>query len=575
MPLLGRKFSSTEQKKGVILPLQAMLDNIITVFRGGYKARLILFCLIAAFYTLSCNHFSRVLFSFDMAEWKAYSLYMVISFTYCYAFFLSLILLAGVSRVVAYGVLPLCSMIQFAAYYARTRYGACDIPAIVYSACDTTWEEASVYINFRSAVLFSCMMMSAFCLGYILRRLSPIKPKWKNILALLVTTSFLLSIPIVVKSFFPSIAKAASRYYILEDLMGFYMTNSDMDYYMDKKVYAEMDVFSSAYFPSNAIKETALTIYSYYFPPVLPDATPKPSRQVRKPLPQAVVLFIGESFRSDHSPFNGYYRNTLPRLSEEKNIINLPALHSRKTSTIQSIYSILTDTNPKTLQPDHGSFLGIIKKHGMGTSLLVSQNTEGKWWQFPTIYPLLDGKIDYMNRPETDKDYQEELGKIQQNGLSQFILIEDGTGHLPYRSQNKVFGNSDSKDWVIEDVATMVDCYDNCLLDTDARLSSIIEALRDKDAILIYTSDHGESFGEGGFYVHGGPVTRKEQTHVFAFIWYSDTYKERRPEIVEALRQNAGRFVSHDYIYHTIISMCGLASDVQRLEQDMTRPQPQ
>ncbi len=550
-----------------------MLDNIITVFR--YKARLILFCLIAAFYTFACNHFSRVLVSFDLAEWKAYGLYMVISFAYFYAFFLSLILLAGVSRIVAYVVLPLCSIIQFTAYYAGTRYGACDIPAIVYSACDTTWEEASVYVNFRSAVLFSFMIMSSFCLGYILRCLSPIKAKGKNILVLLVTTSFLLVLPIVIKYSFPSIAKAASHYHVLEAPEEFRKAGNNMDYYMDRMVYLEHNVFFDAYLPIFPTEQVVFAIYSYFFPPVLPDATTQPSRQVRNPLPQAVVLFIGESFRSDHSPFNGYYRNTLPRLSEEKNIINLPALHSRKTATIHSIYSILTDTNPKTVQPDHSSFLGIIKKHGIGTSLLVSQNTEGMWWQFPTIYPLLDGKIDYKSRPGTDRDYQEELDKIQQAGSSQFILIEDGTGHVPYRSQNQVFGHSDSRDLVIGDAATMVDCYDNCLLDTDARLHAIIDSLRDKDAILLYTSDHGESFGEGGFYCHGGPVTRKEQTHVFAFIWYSDTYKERRPEIVEALRQNAGRFVSHDYIYHTIISMCGLASDVQRPEQDMTRPQPQ
>ncbi|MBQ8672330.1 MAG: sulfatase-like hydrolase/transferase [Alphaproteobacteria bacterium] len=33
---------------------------------------------------------------------------------------------------------------------------------------------------------------------------------------------------------------------------------------------------------------------------------------------------------------------------------------------------------------------------------------------------------------------------------------------------------------------------------TDFIISSIIDMLRDKNAFLIYTSDHGESFGERG-----------------------------------------------------------------------------
>lgn len=95
--------------------------------------------------------------------------------------------------------------------------------------------------------------------------------------------------------------------------------------------------------------------------------------------------------------------------------------------------------------------------------------------------------------------------------------------------------------------------------------------MRDKDALLFFTSDHGESLGENKRWGHGGPTSLKEQTHVCAFIWYSDLYAQQHPEIIKALKQNAQRFTSHRQLYHTIISICGLKSSLQINSEDMTK----
>lgn len=103
-----------------------------------------------------------------------------------------------------------------------------------------------------------------------------------------------------------------------------------------------------------------------------------------------------------------------------------------------------------------------------------------------------------------------------------------------------------------------------------ATAHAVIDTLKSSSAITLFTSDHGESFGEQGRYGHGGACSAKEQTHVCAFIWYSDAYATQHPEVINALRANAARFTTFEHIYHTIISMGGIASDIQVPELDMT-----
>lgn len=546
----------------------------IRAFLGKRKTRFVFVCIVALFFTLAFYPFLFGFFYIDLKLLWEYIPSILVSIGYAYLFWFCMICMAGISRFFAYGILPVISIIQFTSRYASGQYGARDIRELTYVAIDATWKEVAAYIDLRNIILFSFLIVGAFVGVYILRCLSPLRSKRKNKVILLSILSILLALPLMVKAFLPSVAKAASHHLVLFIPLEYQTLNNNLDLFLDKMIYRERDCFLDSYFPVQSSRIVLQSIWSYWFPEPLKDASVLPLKQARDTMPGIVVLYIGESFRSDHSPFNGYRRNTTPKLLREKNIINLPAVHSRKTNTLSSIYSILTDTNPKTLKPEHGSFISILKKGGIGISLLVSENTEGKWYKFPTIYPLLNGYIDYMVRPGTNEDYRIQMNNIQQVQGPQFILIEDGTGHYPYAADNQTYGRLDARCMEIENPAIQ-DCYDNCLIDTDARLHAIIDTLRDKDAILLYTSDHGESLGENGYYGHGGPVTIKEQTHVFAFIWYSDLYKERRPDIIEALEQNASRFVSHDYIYHTIISMCGLASDVQRPEQDMTRPQPQ
>jgi glucan phosphoethanolaminetransferase (alkaline phosphatase superfamily) len=80
--------------------------------------------------------------------------------------------------------------------------------------------------------------------------------------------------------------------------------------------------------------------------------------------------------------------------------------------------------------------------------------------------------------------------------------------------------------------AELVSAYDNTILYTDYFLHQAIELLKtfpEHASMLMYISDHGESLGEHGIYLHGSPysIAPDVQKNVPFLIWMSDTFKQK------------------------------------------------
>jgi len=71
----------------------------------------------------------------------------------------------------------------------------------------------------------------------------------------------------------------------------------------------------------------------------------------------------------------------------------------------------------------------------------------------------------------------------------------------------------------------ITNAYDNSLLYTDHFIDKAIQLLEQNqgqyEVSLIYVSDHGESLGEQGLYLHGLPdlIAPEAQTHVPLLVW--------------------------------------------------------
>ncbi len=116
----------------------------------------------------------------------------------------------------------------------------------------------------------------------------------------------------------------------------------------------------------------------------------------------------------------------------------------------------------------------------------------------------------------------------------------------------------------------LVNAYDNSLVYTDHVLASAVRWLDGKsraenvDTALVYVSDHGESLGENNLYLHGLPYALAPdfQTHVPMLTWLSSAMQKRSGVRVDCLQKNAAAPLSHDNVFHAMLGLLDLQTQV-------------
>ena len=121
----------------------------------------------------------------------------------------------------------------------------------------------------------------------------------------------------------------------------------------------------------------------------------------------------------------------------------------------------------------------------------------------------------------------------------------------------------------------IVNAYDNTIAYTDhvlARQIGLLKAAGEHlDSMMIYLSDHGESLGEQGVYLHGLPYSfaPRQQKEVPLMIWTSQGFAERTRLDSSCLQARAQQPASHDNLYHTMLGASDMRNAVYRPELDV------
>jgi lipid A ethanolaminephosphotransferase len=106
--------------------------------------------------------------------------------------------------------------------------------------------------------------------------------------------------------------------------------------------------------------------------------------------------------------------------------------------------------------------------------------------------------------------------------------------------------------------------YDNTILYTDHVLAALIRLLEheagDRAPALLYLSDHGESTGEHGLYLHGAPyaLAPEQQTHVPMLLWTSPAFQRWRGLDSRCVQSRRSDPLSHDNLFHTVLGLLDL-----------------
>jgi len=122
----------------------------------------------------------------------------------------------------------------------------------------------------------------------------------------------------------------------------------------------------------------------------------------------------------------------------------------------------------------------------------------------------------------------------------------------------------------------LVNTYDNTVAYTDYILAGVVDRLKALESrytsSMMYMSDHGESLGESGIYLHGLPyfLAPEEQTHVPTLIWLSDDMNQSLGVHDLCLQAVAGQApYTQDYLFHSLLRLTGTETSIYMPELDI------
>jgi lipid A ethanolaminephosphotransferase len=120
--------------------------------------------------------------------------------------------------------------------------------------------------------------------------------------------------------------------------------------------------------------------------------------------------------------------------------------------------------------------------------------------------------------------------------------------------------------------AELVNAYDNTILYTDDFLHRTIELLKTFSpaaTMLMYVSDHGESLGEYGLYLHGAPnsIAPDVQRVIPFLVWMSADFKRHKGVSMQQLNRDSSH--SHANVFHSVMGAFDMRSEIYNRRLDL------
>ena len=291
---------------------------------------------------------------------------------------------------------------------------------------------------------------------------------------------------------------------------------------------------------------------------------------------ELIILVVGETARADRFSLNGYQRETNPLLAKQ-NVVSFSNVSSCGTSTSVSVPCMFSSLGrskyDKEKALEQENLLDVLKKNGIEV-LWRDNNSDSKGvatrvryedFKSPTLNPVCEGEC-------RDIGMLSGLDKYIEAHKSQdmMIVLHQMGNHGPeyYRRYPKAFERfkpacqtGELRDCSKQEIDN---AYDNAILYTDYFLSEVINFLKKYDSThetaMLYVSDHGESLGEHGIYLHAAPymMAPKEQTHVPVIVWAGQNFDYRLDDI----KSYQNHALSHDDLFCTILASYELDSHI-------------
>tara|TARA_R110001583_G_scaffold69129_1_gene196156 strand:+ start:7647 stop:9314 length:1668 start_codon:yes stop_codon:yes gene_type:complete len=311
--------------------------------------------------------------------------------------------------------------------------------------------------------------------------------------------------------------------------------------------------------------------------------------------PTLLVMVVGETARSQNMAYNGYQRNTNP-YTEDLGIISLQSVASCGTATAHSLPCMFSSLSRSEYNREKANaqdnILDILKHAKVDITWIendggdkgVAKNITQQAIATDKSNAFCDGTSCYDEAliEPLSEHLKKQSSNAEHSSNNQLIALHTMGSHGPtywnrYPAEKEAFKpacrRSDIENCTDQEI---VNVYDNTLAYTDYILSLVIAVLQDYseqyNVAMLYVSDHGESLGENGLYLHGTPYAfaPQEQTQVPWFMWLpkqSVTAKNINSPCLTDIAKT-GSF-SHDNLFHTLLGLYNVKTSMKDESLDL------
>jgi len=302
------------------------------------------------------------------------------------------------------------------------------------------------------------------------------------------------------------------------------------------------------------------------------------------------VMVIGETARAMNFSYNGYQRKTNAFTPQYHPIYfqNMTSCGTATSTSLPCMFSSLHRKNfDKKVADNQQNLLDIAKRAGIKVTWIDNQSgCKGVCKRVEIIEistdkekPLCDG--DYCFDEALLAPLNNKLKQLSEKNSAQNALIVLHTigSHGPtyYRRYPHSFAKflPDCQRSDIQNCSReqLVNTYDNTIAYTDFVLAKIIKRLtqlpKNINSTMLYVSDHGESLGESGAYLHGFPYAfaPKEQTEIPMLFWQSANNKQIDKNCL--IKKAKNQAFSHDNIFSSMESLLSISSTTYQSKDDI------
>ncbi|WP_380183475.1 phosphoethanolamine transferase EptA [Kalamiella sp. sgz302252] len=290
------------------------------------------------------------------------------------------------------------------------------------------------------------------------------------------------------------------------------------------------------------------------------------------------IIVLGETSRADNFSLSGYSRQTNPLLAKD-DVTYFPHTTSCGTATAISVpcmFSGMPRAHYDDVLASHREgLLDIVQRAGI--NVLWNENDGGCKGACDRVPHQDMTSLNLPGQCIKGECYDEVLfhglddyiNQLQGNGV---IVLHTIGSHGPtyynrYPPRFRQFTPTCDTNQ-IQDCSQqqLVNTYDNTLLYVDYIVDKAIAVLKSHQdrftTSLVYLSDHGESLGENGIYLHGMPyaIAPAEQKHVPMLIWLSPDYQQRHAVDMNCMKKLTADSWSQDNFFSTVLGLTGTAT---------------